>query len=89
MSRRAPGAKRTPEGPGGRQSVRRAQGGQKGAEFRAATEVPSSLVAPTSQERASPRGQGALKRVWNGAGYAGALLRVKKEKGIFFAAAVI
>ena len=71
-------------------AARRAQGDQKGAELRVARKRQAAWIAPTSQERASPSGQGALQRVWNGAGYAGALLRGKKEKqGIFFAAIVI
>ena len=41
-SRMAPGAKRTPEGPG-RQAARRAHGDQKDAEFRVARKVSSSL----------------------------------------------
>ena len=69
---------------------RRAQGEQKGAELRVARKRQAAWIMPTSQEQASPSGQGALRRMWNGAEYAGALLRGKKEKqGIFFAAAVI
>ena len=90
VSRRAPGAKRTLEGTGRRQAARDAQGDQKGAELRVSRKAQVAWIAPTSQERASPSGQGALQHVWSGAGYAGALLHGKKEKqDIFFAAVVI
>ena len=37
----------------------------------------AAWAAPTSQQRASPSGQGKLQRVWSGGGYAGALPREK------------
>ena len=43
VSKRAPAVKRTPEGPGGRQAGRRAQGDQKDAELRVARKTSSSL----------------------------------------------
>ena len=51
MSRRAPGAKSALEGPGGRQAARRAQGDQKGAEFRVAKRRQAAWISPTRQEQ--------------------------------------
>ena len=90
VPRRAPVAKRTLEGPRGRQAAMRAQGDQKGAKFRVAKKAPSSLDCAGQSERELPSGQGAVQRVWSGAGHAGVPLRGKKKKqGILFAAAVI
>ena len=70
VPRRVPGVKKTPEGPEGRQSARRAQGDQKGAKLRVAKKAPSSLDCAGQSERELPSGQGAVQRVWSGAGYA-------------------
>ena len=87
---RVPGAKRRAEGPGERQAARRMQGDQNGAKLRVAKKAPSSLDCARQSERESPSEQGAVHRVWSGAGYAEVPLRGEKEKqGILFAAAVI
>ena len=79
VSRRAPRAKRTPKEPGGHQAAMRAQGDHKGAELRVARKSQAAWIAPTSQQRASPSGHGALQRVRSGTGFAGALLHEKKK----------
>ena len=56
VPRKIPGAKKTPEGPGGRQAARRVQGDQKGAKLRVAKKAPSSLDCAGQSERESPVG---------------------------------